>query len=77
MPTLTVILSLSYKTQVERMTQRGLTTGDKNMLNRQQELSIAYFRNALEFGIPFIVIDTGVFKPETCSEIVIEAIKSL
>ncbi len=74
LPTLTVILSLNKDIQIGRMLRRGMSTGDRRMLAQQQELASAFYRNALEFNIPFMVIDTQKFSPEACSEIVMKAL---
>lgn len=73
-PTLTVILSLNKDAQIGRMLCRGMSAGDRRMLDRQQELAMAFYRNVLEFDTPFIVIDTQRFPPEACAEIIIKAV---
>ena len=73
-PTLTVILSLNKDIQAKRILCRGISTGDKRLLNQQQELSTAFYQNALEFNISFVIIDTQNFSPEACAEIVIKAV---
>lgn len=73
-PTLTVILSLNHEVQIERMLHRGLSVGDRRMLDKQKDITAAYYLNALEFNIPFILIDTQKFLPEMCSEIVIKSL---
>lgn len=73
-PTLTIILSLNKDAQIGRMLCRGMSAGDRRMLDQQQELSMAFYRNVLEFNIPFMVIDTQKFSPEACVEIVIKAL---
>src|SRR3989344_8053595 len=57
-PTLTVLLVLNHETQIERMLNRGMTVGDIRVLDKQKDVNLAYYRNILEFRIPFIVIDT-------------------
>lgn len=74
-PTMTVILSLSKDVQIGRILHRGMSTGDRRMLAQQQELSMAFYRNALEFNIPFIIIDTQRFSALACAEIVAKALE--
>lgn len=73
-PILTIILSLNHEVQLNRMIQRGLSVGDRKSLDKQKDISAAFFRNALDFNIPFVVIDTQRFLPEACAEIVVKAI---
>lgn len=75
MPTLTVILSLGKDTQIRRMLHRGMSIGDRKMLDKQKGLALAFYQNALEFEIPFIMIDTRRFLPKACAEIVIRALE--
>lgn len=77
LPDLTVILTLGDDVQIGRMLARGLSAGDRRMLDRQSELKLAFFQDALALGIPFISLDTGVFSPQACAEIVRTAILSL
>lgn len=74
MPTITVILSVSNDVQIGRILCRGMTTGDRRMLDQQQEIAMAFYQNALKNDIPFLMIDTQRFKPEACAEIIIKAI---
>lgn len=75
MPTLTVILSLKNNVQITRMLHRGMSIGDRKMFDKQQELAMAFYRNVVEFEIPFIIIDSRWFTPEACAEIVIKALE--
>lgn len=75
MPTLTVILSLGRNVQSARMLHRGMSAGDRRMFDKQGELAAAFYQNALEFDLPFLVLDTGRFAPEACAEIVIKALE--
>jgi thymidylate kinase len=75
-PDLTVILALSHSMQVERMTQRGLSAGDHRMIDKQREIASAFYNDAIDLDIPFIVIDTK-FSPESCADIVATAIKAI
>lgn len=74
LPTLTVILSLNKDAQIGRMLRRGMSTGDRRMLAHQQELASAFYRNVLEFNVPFIIVDTQKFSPEDCARIVTGAL---
>lgn len=74
-PMLTVVLSLNHKVQMERMTIRGMSIGDRRMLDRQQDLTKAFYQNVLELSVPFIFIDAQFFSPEKCASIIMEAIK--
>lgn len=74
MPTITVILSISNDVQIDRILRRGMTTGDRRMLDQQQEIAMAFYQNVLKNGTPFLMIDTQRFKPEICAEIIIKAI---
>ncbi len=75
-PNLTVILALNYKVQIERMLHRGMSAGDIRLFNKQREISKAFYQNALDFEIPFIVIDVQYFSPSQCADIVIAALKN-
>ncbi len=74
-PTLTVILSLTHEVQIVRMMNRGLSVGDRRMLDTQNEIAQAFYRNALEFNIPFLVLDTQKFSPTACVDIILASIK--
>lgn len=74
-PTLTVILALNHQVQVDRMIHRGMSVGDRRLLDKQRDITAAFYRNALEFNIPFIMIDTQRFLPEACAEIIIRALE--
>ncbi len=76
MPDLTVLLTLNIEVQIARILKRGITVGDRRMLDKQKELSVAYYENILKFNIPFVAIDTQCFLPEICTDIVISAIKN-
>jgi len=73
-PDLTVILALSYDTQVKRMMHRGMSEADHRDFEKQQEVARAFYNNALEFNIPFIVIDTQFFSASQCADITIAAL---
>lgn len=74
-PDLTVILALNHEVQIKRMLHRGMSVGDRRVLDKQRELARAFYQNVLEFNIPFIVIDTQYFSPNQCADIVIAALK--
>lgn len=76
MPDLTVILALNHEIQSERMLHRGLTVGDRRVLDKQREISALFYKNALEFNLSFVVVDTRRFSPEACAEIVIAAVEA-
>jgi len=73
-PTMTIILSLNDEVQAHRMSSRGLTAGDRRLFDRRQELTMAFYRNALRFNIPFIVIDAQRFSPTQCADIAIASL---
>ena len=69
-PDLTVILSLN----IERILHRGMSVGDRRVLDKQREIAQAFYQNALELNIPFVVIDTQRFSPKQCTDIVVAAL---
>lgn len=73
-PTLTVILALNPDTQIGRLIKRGMSVGDKRMLDQQKELGAAFYRNVLDFEMPFLAIDTNAFLPDKCADIIIKAL---
>ena len=75
-PTLTVILALNHEIQIERMLRRGMSVGDHRVLDKQREIAAAFYYNALELSIPFIVVDTQRFSPASCADVVIAALES-
>lgn len=74
-PTLTIILSLSHNVQITRMLRRGMSIGDRRLLDKQRMIAATFYQNALEFDIPFVVVDTQRFSPEACAAIVIRALE--
>ncbi len=70
-PTLTVILTLNHEVQIERILRRGMSVGDRRVLDKQLEIAGAFYQNVLELNIPFIVIDTQRFSPARCADMVI------
>ncbi len=73
-PTLTVILALNHEVQIRRMRQRGMSTEDRRELEKQREIATAFYKNALDFSLPFILLDTQSFSPEACAEIIVKAV---
>lgn len=74
-PTLTVILTLNHKVQIERIQSRGMSVGDRRVLDKQREIARTFYQNALEFNIPFLTIDTKCFSPANCVDIVTAALR--
>lgn len=75
-PTITVILALNPETQIERILHRGMSVGDRRVLDKQREIAIAFYQNALELNIPFIITDTQRFSPTRCADVVIAALRN-
>ena len=75
-PDLTVILALNHDVQIERILHRGMSVGDCRVFDKQREIASAFHQNALELGIPFIVVDTQRFSPSRCADIVVAAVGS-
>lgn len=73
-PTLTVLLTLNHEVQIGRILRRGMSVGDRRVLDKQREIAVAFYRNVLEFNVPFVLIDTQRFSPEACTEIVLKAL---
>lgn len=73
-PTLTVLLALNHQVQFGRMLHRGMSVGDRRLLDKQRDITSAFCRNALEFNVPFLLIDTQRFSPAVCVEIIVKAI---
>lgn len=74
-PDLTVFLVTSPKIQIRRMLARGMSSGDKRMLDRQQEICAHLFKALVSSESPFIAIDTGSFSSEDAARLVAGAIK--
>ena len=75
-PILTVILALNHDVQIKRMASRGISDWDRRVLEKQREITAGFFLNALEFALPFVLLDTQRFSPEACAEITMSALKS-
>lgn len=73
-PDLTILLVTSPGEQIRRMIARGMSVGDKRMLDKQQEISTRFFQNLILSNTPFISIDTGRFSVDDCVKIVRSAI---
>lgn len=74
-PDLTVILALNHDVQMERMLHRGMSIGDRRVLDKQREITKVFYQFALEIGIPFVVINTQHFSPDKCADIVVTALE--
>lgn len=75
-PDLTVILALNHDVQIERMLHRGMSVGDRRVLDKQREIARAFYQNVLELNIPFMIVDTQRFSPNQCADIVVTALKT-
>ncbi|MDP3875096.1 MAG: AAA family ATPase [bacterium] len=75
-PDLTVILALNHDVQMERMLHRGMSVGDRRVLDKQREIAKAFYQVVLELSTPFVVIDTQCFSPNRCADIVVAALGS-
>ena len=69
-PDLTVMLVVSPDEQIRRMVKRGMSAGDKRMLDQQQKLNFLFLQNLVNTNSPFICIDTGRFSPDECVQII-------
>ncbi|MCK5061923.1 hypothetical protein KAR28_05255 [Candidatus Parcubacteria bacterium] len=57
-PDLTVLLLVSNNIQAKRFLERGMSIGDRRMINRQLELAREYKRALTNFKIPQLTINT-------------------
>ena len=57
-PDLTVLLLVSNNIQAKRFLERGMSTGDRRMINRQLDLAREYKRALTKFEIPQLIIST-------------------
>ena len=57
-PDLTVLLLVSKDIQAKRFLERGMSIGDRRMVNRQLELAREYKRAITRFEIPQLIINT-------------------
>lgn len=69
-PDVTILLVASPNEQIRRMVARGMSAGDKRMLDQQREISLGFFRNLTLTNTPFISIDTGRFSVDESIRIV-------
>lgn len=69
-PDLTILLVTSPGEQIRRIVARGMSAGDKRMLDKQQEISTRLFQNLVLSSTPFISIDTGRFSVDDCVKII-------
>lgn len=73
-PDLTVILALNHDVQMERMLHRGMSVGDRRVLDKQREIAKVFYQVVMELGISFVVVDTQRFSPDRCADIVVVAL---
>lgn len=59
-PDLTVLLLVSNDVQVKRFLERGMSTGDRRMINRQLELAKEYKKAITKLTIPQLIINTDL-----------------
>ncbi|MEI6304641.1 MAG: deoxynucleoside kinase [Candidatus Taylorbacteria bacterium] len=76
-PDLTILLSMHIDIQLQRMHQRGLSIRDRNMIDKQETISLAYYRNILKYNLPFIALNTGIIGQDDCASICAEIINSI
>lgn len=69
-PDLTVLLVTMPGEQIRRMVARGMSAGDRRLLDKQQEISTRLFQNLVLSNTPFISIDTGRFSVDECVRII-------
>jgi len=67
-PDLTVVLLVSKDTQVKRFLKRGMSIGDKRMINFQSELAREYKRALSKLEIPQLIINTDYDFPVEVAE---------
>jgi len=73
-PTMTVILALNHEIQIERMLHRGMSVGDRRMLDKQREIASMFYKNILELNVPFAVLDTQYLSPSKCADVIVAMI---
>lgn len=71
-PDLTILLLVSSDIQMKRFLDRGMSIGDRRMINRQADLAREYKRALAFFEIPQLVIDTD----HDCPAEIVEKIKT-
>lgn len=67
-PNLTVLLLVSKDIQAKRFLERGMSIGDRRMINHQFELAREYKRAIAKFEIPQLIIDTDYNCPNDIVE---------
>lgn len=72
-PTLTVVLALNHQVRLSRIARREMSTCERRMAGKQQEIADEFYKGAITFNLPFILIDTQHFSPEDCTELVVKA----
>lgn len=73
-PDLTILLSASKETQISRMLVRGMSAGDRRMLDEQTKIAQGLFQNLVFTESKFIAINTGAFNVEQCANIAMSTI---
>ena len=77
MPNLTVFLMVDPDEQARRLLERGLSAGDRRMINRQEALAREYKRCIAKLENPVCAISTDHLTPIEIVERVIVAINQL
>jgi thymidylate kinase len=72
-PDLTILLVTTPGEQIKRMVTRGMSAGDRRMLDKQQEISTRLFQNLILNNSPFVTIDTGRFSVDDSIKIILTA----
>jgi thymidylate kinase len=67
-PDLTVVLLVSKDIQTKRFLERGMSIGDKRMINLQSNLAREYKRALSKFKIPQLIINTDYDFPAEVAE---------
>jgi dTMP kinase/UMP-CMP kinase 2 len=62
-PDLTVLLTVSNGIQAKRFIERGMSIGDRRMINRQAELDSEYKKAVKKFVTPRMIISTDDSSP--------------
>ncbi len=73
-PDLTVLLVTPIHEQIRRIIERGMSAGDKRMLEQQCEIRDRLFQNIVQTESHFICLDTGLFSIEKCIKIISAAV---
>ena len=68
LPDLTVLLLVSKDIQAKRFLERGMSIGDRRMINYQLELAREYKRAITKFEIPQLIINTDHNRPDEVVE---------